>query len=146
MVGVQRNTFANKLPSVDSIEDYEELSETDKAEYKFYVDGSVFTIVIEGERDTYLKDSGKAIIGKVEQKVKHVRQFELTESSFFYAEYKANEVEAEFSGRGTYLYGDYRFDVEKGDSLKESDYSSATFEASFNENYEVATVEVSVAA
>ena len=146
MAGVEKNSFASQLPSVSSVEDYEDLSESDKAEYKFYVDESVYTIVMEGERENYILGNGGAVIGKVEQKVRHVRQFELAASSFFYAEYELNEYKIKFSGRGTYLYGDYRFDVEDGDSLESVESSSKVYEASFDENYEVATVEVATAA
>ena len=148
MLSTEKYRIAYSLPSVDEIEMYKDLPESQKSEYKFFVDGDVFTVVQEYKHDELVRASdAKTVIGSAEHSFKSIRQAKLSETEFFYATYVTDEFEAKFSRRGTY-HSDIgiNFDTEEGDEVSLKSARSTCYSIAFNEQLEVAPVSVPTAA
>jgi hypothetical protein len=147
MISVEKYSIASLLPSVDELEMYKDLPESQKSEYKFFVDGDVFTVVQEYKHEEVVRAIDSAtVIGSAEHSFKLIRQAKLGETEFFYATYNVDEFEAEFSRRGTYLDAGIYFDTEEGDKASKKSARSESYSIAFNEELEVAPVSVPTAA
>ena len=147
MLMVEKYTIASSLPSVAELEMYKDLPQSQKSEYKFFVDGDVFTVVQEYKHKEVVRASDAAtVIGSAEHSFKLIRQAKLGEAEFFYATYNVEESETEFSRRGTYQEAGIYFDTEEGDKASMKYASSVCYSITFNETLEVAPVSVPTAA